>query len=146
MVAHRPICCPVSEQSNLIPTQNSGAGQRAEQAGNGILKPPGHHANSGKNQATEADDFSGIHGERLKRVDQGGCPGEIHHSLSMGDGTAGTREQECSQSRLHCVCGAEKAFFGEESSQASGRLNWLPGGSFYGFLSNKSEACNSQKC
>jgi hypothetical protein len=94
------------------------------------LKASGHHADSCKNQSTEADDGSRIHGEGFEGIHQSVRPGEIHRPLGVGYGAAGAREDEGSQSRPHHMSGVEKAFFGEQFSQPSARLNRQSSGGF----------------
>ena len=48
------------------PTEHSGAKQRTEKSWDSVLKSSAHHADSGENQAAEADDRASIDGERFE--------------------------------------------------------------------------------
>lgn len=79
------------------PAENAGAKQRTEETGNGVLKASRHHADTGKDQAAQANDSAGIHGERFERPHERLSAGEVHGALSMGCGGKSEREEDGSE-------------------------------------------------
>src|SRR5579875_2739335 len=67
---------------------------------------------------------------KVLKVPKGLRSGEVHRSLGMGGGAAGAHEHEGGQRWAHHMSSAEKAFFGKEFSQPSGRLNGPPNEGF----------------